>query len=68
MEKLGFIGVGMMGKPMAKNLLKEGYEPWSSEEVKEDVGSVLDEGAVGTPITIIRLGEGSGTNVKSCLL
>ena len=26
MEKLGFIGVGMMGKPMAKNLLKAGYE------------------------------------------
>ena len=35
--------------------LKEGYEPWSSEEVEEDVASVLDEGVVGTPITIIRL-------------
>ena len=26
MKRLGFIGVGMMGKPMAKNLLKAGYE------------------------------------------
>ena len=26
MQKLGFIGLGIMGKPMAKNLLKAGYE------------------------------------------
>ena len=26
MEKIGFIGLGIMGKPMAKNLLKAGYE------------------------------------------
>ena len=25
MKKIGFIGLGIMGKPMAKNLLKEGY-------------------------------------------
>src|SRR5665647_615836 len=24
--KIGFIGLGIMGKPMAKNLLKEGYD------------------------------------------
>lgn len=24
--KIGFIGLGIMGKPMAKNLLKAGYE------------------------------------------
>ncbi|MDI6726310.1 MAG: NAD(P)-binding domain-containing protein, partial [Smithellaceae bacterium] len=24
--KTGFIGLGIMGKPMAKNLLKAGYE------------------------------------------
>ncbi len=23
--KVGFIGLGIMGKPMAKNVLKEGY-------------------------------------------
>ncbi len=26
MKKLGFIGLGIMGKPMAKNLIKAGYE------------------------------------------
>lgn len=26
MQKLGFIGLGIMGRPMAKNLLKAGYE------------------------------------------
>ena len=24
--KIGFIGLGIMGKPMAKNLVKAGYE------------------------------------------
>ena len=26
MEKIGFVGLGIMGKPMAKNLLKAGYD------------------------------------------
>lgn len=26
--KIGFVGLGIMGKPMAKNLLKAGYEVW----------------------------------------
>jgi 2-hydroxy-3-oxopropionate reductase len=26
MEKIGFIGLGIMGKPMALNLIKAGYE------------------------------------------
>ncbi len=25
MEKIGFIGLGIMGKPMARNLVKAGY-------------------------------------------
>ena len=25
MKKIGFIGIGLMGLPMAKNLLKAGY-------------------------------------------
>ena len=24
--KIGFVGLGIMGKPMAKNLIKAGYE------------------------------------------
>ena len=27
-QTVGFIGLGIMGRPMAKNLLKAGY-PWS---------------------------------------
>ena len=27
--KIGFIGLGIMGKPMAKNLMKAGHEWWS---------------------------------------
>ena len=26
MAKIGFIGLGIMGKPMSKNLIKAGYE------------------------------------------
>ena len=26
MKKIGFIGIGLMGFPMAKNILKSGYE------------------------------------------
>ena len=26
MKKIGFIGLGIMGKPMAKNLVKAGYD------------------------------------------
>ena len=26
--RIGFIGLGIMGKPMARNLLKAGYEVW----------------------------------------
>jgi hypothetical protein len=28
METIGFIGLGLMGRPMAKNLLKAGYPVW----------------------------------------
>ena len=29
MKKIGFIGVGIMGKSMVRNLMKAGYEPVS---------------------------------------
>ena len=39
MNKIGFIGLGIMGKPMARNLLKAGYQlvvyDINSEAVKE---------------------------------
>src|SRR5918992_1478788 len=42
-EKVGFVGLGIMGKPMAKNLMEAGYElvlynrtPEKAQELAED--------------------------------
>ena len=48
MKKIGFIGLGIMGKPMAKNLLKAGYSltvyDIRLEPVKEVVAAGAQEG------------------------
>ncbi|MDR1325257.1 MAG: 2-hydroxy-3-oxopropionate reductase [Treponema sp.] len=50
MEKVGFIGLGIMGRPMAKNLIKAGYKL-----VVYDKFAVLDD--------VVALGaEGAGSN------
>jgi len=47
-ETIGFIGLGIMGKPMAKNLLKAGYSlvvyDINTEAVKDVVAAGADEG------------------------
>lgn len=43
--KLGFVGLGIMGKPMAKNLLKAGYSLVVYDIVKEAVAEVVAAGA-----------------------
>jgi len=43
--KIGFIGLGIMGKPMAKNLLKAGYEVVCFDIVAENVASTTAAGA-----------------------
>jgi 2-hydroxy-3-oxopropionate reductase len=43
--KIGFIGLGIMGKPMAKNLLKAGYELIVFDIVKPAVAEVVAAGA-----------------------
>ncbi len=45
MEKIGFIGVGIMGKPMSKNLIKAGYDLVVMDINKEAVKEVVAEGA-----------------------
>ncbi len=45
MKKAGFIGLGIMGKPMAKNLLKGGVELLVYDLNKAAVDEVLAEGA-----------------------
>ena len=43
--KIGFIGLGIMGKPMSKNLLKAGYELMVSDLNQASVAEVVEAGA-----------------------
>lgn len=45
MKKIGFIGLGIMGNPMAKNLLKAGYSLTAYDIVPEKVQDVVAAGA-----------------------
>lgn len=46
MKKIGFIGVGIMGKSMVRNLMKAGFELHIYARKKEKVEDVIGEGAV----------------------
>ena len=43
--KIGFIGLGIMGKPMAKNLMKAGYELVVYDVIAANVDNVVAAGA-----------------------
>lgn len=43
--KIGFIGLGIMGKPMAKNLLKAGHELVVFDVIKDNVEQLTVDGA-----------------------
>ncbi len=45
MEKLGFIGLGVMGKPMCRNLIRAGYSLVVYDIVKDAVQELASEGA-----------------------
>ncbi len=45
--KIGFIGLGIMGKPMSKNLLKAGYELVVNNRSKAAVEELVAAGATG---------------------
>lgn len=49
MKKVGFIGVGIMGKSMVRNLMKKGYEVKIYARNKEKVLDVISEGALFCP-------------------
>ncbi len=51
MEKIGFIGLGIMGKPMARHLIKAGYPLVVHNRSREAVEELTAEGATpaGTP-------------------
>ena len=44
-EQIGFVGLGIMGKPMARNLMKAGYELTVYDIVGEAVEELATEGA-----------------------
>lgn len=46
MKKIGFIGVGIMGKSMVRNLMKAGYEVSIYTRTKSKVEDVIGEGAL----------------------
>src|SRR5215218_1814277 len=51
-EKIGFIGLGIMGRPMAKNLMKAGYELVLHNRSPEKAEELAEEGnatAAGSP-------------------
>jgi 2-hydroxy-3-oxopropionate reductase len=43
--KIGFIGLGIMGKPMAKNLIQAGHELTVNDMNKENIAMLVNEGA-----------------------
>ena len=45
MKQIGFIGVGIMGKSMVRNLMKAGYELHIYARTKSKVEDVISEGA-----------------------
>ena len=76
MEKIGFIGLGIMGKPMAKNLLKAGYDltfyarrPEVIEEMKAAGGKPVDSSkAVAEATDIIVTIVTADAEVKEVIL
>jgi 2-hydroxy-3-oxopropionate reductase len=59
MMKIGFIGLGIMGKPMSKNLLKAGYQLVVCDIVKAAVEELVSAGAqaAGTPKEVAEQAE-----------
>ncbi len=45
MERVGFIGLGIMGKPMAKNIMKSGYDLVVYNRSQASVQELIKEGA-----------------------
>jgi len=44
--KVGFIGTGVMGTPMASNILKSGYELMCYNRTKEKLSDLKDNGSL----------------------
>ncbi|MHC1790088.1 2-hydroxy-3-oxopropionate reductase [Solidesulfovibrio sp.] len=49
MKKIGFIGLGIMGKPMCRNLLKAGYQLTVCSRSRTNVEAITSHGAASAP-------------------
>jgi len=76
MMRIGFIGLGIMGKPMAVNLVKAGYEVYAYDLFEAPIKELAAAGAVGCD-SIRRVAEACSTiitmlpnspHVKTCVL
>ncbi len=48
-ERIGFIGLGVMGKPMARNLLAAGFDVVVFSRTRDDVDELVADGAGAAP-------------------
>ena len=65
MDKIGFVGLGIMGKPMCHNLLKAGFDVTFYARRDEIVAEM--EGAGATLCTFVTgCGRGSGYYYYDC--
>ena len=46
-QRVGYIGLGLMGKPIARNLLKAGYALTVHNRSRQAVDELVGEGARG---------------------
>lgn len=46
--KIGFIGLGIMGKPMVRNLLKAGHEVVVYDVIQANIDQVVEDGAIAS--------------------
>ena len=75
MERCGFIGLGIMGRPMAKNLLKAGCEVWAYDidnnactELQQAGAVIKNPAEIGKNCKIVFTILPSGAIVKQILL
>ena len=74
--KVGFIGLGIMGKPMAKNLLKAGHEVCVNDFHPESVAELVEAGAtsaatnaeVAKDVEVVITMVPNSPNVRAALL
>ena len=72
-EKVGFVGLGIMGKPMARNIMQAGYELVVHNRTTEKAEKLASEGATaaGSPtasvINIDPVVSGKHVGIRSSL-